>query len=541
MPHTRRNFLESAAVAAAGAALSPADAGARPNILWLSCEDTSPDLGCYGDRYAHTPNLDRFASEGARYLNAFSTYPVCAPSRSSIITAMYPATIGTHHMRSQGVPPPQVKCFTEYLRAAGYYCTNNVKTDYNFAAPLTAWDECTNRAHYRNRTKGQPFFAVFNNTVTHESQIRAAADAFARQTRALQPEERHDPAQAKLPLYYPDTPVVRRDWANYYDLITALDYWIADMLKQLEEDGLAKNTAVFFWGDHGRGLPRAKRWPYDSGTRVPLLVRWPGTIRPGTVRDDLVSLMDLGPTVLSIAGVKVPSYMQGRAFLGEQAGTPRDYVFCARDRMDETYDMMRAVRDKRYRYIRNYQHAKPYAQYIHYMDQMPTLQEMRRLHAAGKLAGPQKNFFAPEKPVEELYDSAADPDEVNNLAASPSHREVLARMRKVHEQFMKETGDLGLVPEPELQEHMRPGGKWAVTAAPAVSPNGGGFSRPVTVSLTCPTEGASIAWTTEAGKDARWKLYSREFTLEQTATLRAKACRLGYEDSPEVQAEFRIG
>ncbi len=306
---TRRSLL---GVGAAAFLPGPrAVAAERPNILWLSCEDTSPDLGCYGDAYAHTPNLDRLAREGALYRYAFATYPVCAPSRSSIITAMYPATIGTHHMRSQGVPPPYVKCFTEYLRAAGYYCTNNVKTDYNFPAPLTAWDECSNRAHYRNRPPGRPFFAVFNNTVTHESQIRAAPEVFAKQTARLKPEERHDPAKAVLPPYYPDTPVVRRDWANYYDLVTAMDYWIGDWLEQLEREGLAENTVVFFWGDHGRGLPRAKRWPYDSGTRVPLIIRWPGRIKAGAVSNLPWAFWDFLPTAADLAGAECPKGIDG--------------------------------------------------------------------------------------------------------------------------------------------------------------------------------------------------------------------------------------
>jgi len=535
---TRREFL---AASTASVFIPGLRAETRPNILWLSCEDLSPDLGCYGDTYAHTPNLDRLAREGALYRYAFSTYPVCAPSRSSIITAMWPASIGTHHMRSQGVPPAFVKCFTEHLRAAGYYCTNNVKTDYNFPAPLTAWDESSNRAHYRHRRKGQPFFAVFNNTVTHESQIRAEPDVFARQTARLKPEERHDPAKAVLPPYYPDTPLVRRDWANYYDLITALDYWIGDWLRQLEEEGLAENTVVFFWSDHGRGLPRAKRWPYDSGCRVPLIIRWPGRIEPGSVREQLVSLMDLGPTVLSIAGVEIPSRMHGRAFLGPQAAPPREYVFNARDRMDEAYDMMRAVRDRRYRYIRNYQACKPYAQYIDYMEQMPTMREMRRLNKEGKLVGPQRNFFLPEKPPDELYDTFEDPHEVNNLAGSPAHREVLERMRRVLDEFMKQSGDLGLIPEPELQERMRPGGVWQTTARPVMEPAGGRFRGPVEVRLSCPTEGASIAWTTEPGEKAHWELYARPVKLEQSARLRAKACRLGWHDSAEVEAEFHIG
>jgi len=547
-PISRRKFACTVGLGAAGSLLatrSQGQARGRPNILWITCEDTSPDLGCYGDPEARTPNLDRLAGQGARFTNAFSVYGVCAPSRSSIITAMYPTTIGTHHMRSQGVPPPYVRCFTEYLRAAGYYCTNNVKTDYNFEAPLTAWDENSRQAHWRGRAPGQPFFAVFNHTVTHESQIRVEPDAFTRNIKALRPEDRHDPARAKLPPYYPDTPLVRNDWVRYYDLVTAMDLQAAALLRQLEEDGLADNTIVFFFGDHGRGLPRAKRWPYDSGIHVPLIIRWPGRwpggIRPGTVRDDLVSLMDAGPTVLSLAGVPLPSHMQGRAFLGEQAAPPRPYVFAARDRMDETYDIIRAVRDKRYKYIRNFQACKPYAQYIDYMEKMPTMQEWRRLNKEGKLVGPQRLFFLPEKPEEELYDVTADPHEVHNLARSPEHQAVLKRMRAALEQWQKETNDLGLIPEDELKERMRPGGKWSVAAAPGISPNGGAFPGPVTVRINCPTEGASIACTTESGEKARWQLYGKEIKLTKSATLRAKACRLGYRDSAEVQADFRIG
>jgi uncharacterized sulfatase len=509
-----------------------ARAAELPNILWISCEDTSPDLGCYGDAYARTPNLDRFAGEGARFSNAFSVYGVCAPSRSSIITGMYPASIGTQHMRSQGVPPPYVKCFTEYLRAAGYYCTNNVKTDYNFDAPVTAWDECTNRAHYRNRAKGQPFFSVFNITTTHESQIRAEPEQFNRHMQLVRPEDRHDPAKAKLPSYYPDTPVVRRDWANYYDLVTAMDTQANRLLEELRSEGLANDTIVFFWGDHGRGLPRAKRWVYDSGIRVPLIVRWPGRIRPGSVVNDLVSLMDLGPTLLNVAGLEVPRYMQGQAFLGDKRPPARRCVYAARDRMDETYDIIRAVRDERFKYIRNYQPGKPYAQYIDYMDQMPTLREWRRLNKDGKLVGPQRNFFAPEKLPEELYDTHADPDEVVNLAANPQYADVLKRMRGEHERFMKDTGDMALVPEPELLERMRPGGKWQTTAEPRVSVDSG------RVRMACATEGASIAWTADSGASPHWNLYSRELQFNAPATLRVKACRLGYRDSPEVSVRL---
>lgn len=525
-------------------------AQSRPNILWISAEDISPDLGCYGDEYARTPTLDGLAAQGARYVNAFSSAPVCAPSRSAIITGMYPTTIGSMHMRSKAVPPAGVRAFTEYLRGSGYYCSNNSKTDYNFEAPPsnrppdTVWDETGNRAHWRNRPdRSQPFFAVFNLTVTHESQIRATPEQYAKNTAQLTPEQRHDPAKAKLPPYYPDTPLVRRDWATYHDNISAMDHQAAAILKQLEEDGLAENTIVLFWGDHGRGLPRGKRWVYDSGIRVPLLVRWPGTIRPGTVNDDVVSLIDLGPTVLSLAGVKVPPHMQGQPFLGEQKRAPRRYAFSHRDRMDESYDMMRSVIDKRYHYIRNFFPGRPYAQHIEYMEEMPTMKELRRVYKDhmnalgadyGKAMTPaQLLFFRPEKPAEELYDVTADPHEIDNLAASPAHQAVLARMRAALSRWQRETKDLGLTPEAELRERMRPGGVWQRVAKPAIRETVSGET--VRLSITSTTEGASIAYTSEKGKDARWRLYTGELSLPRSAWLRVKACRLGYLDSEEVE------
>ncbi|MGH9843793.1 MAG: sulfatase family protein [Blastocatellia bacterium] len=533
---------------------SPAQAQSRPNILWISAEDLSPDLSSYGDRYSRTPNLDKFAAEGARYTNAFSSAPVCAPSRSAIITGMYPTTIGSLHMRSKAVPPPGVKAFTETLRAAGYYCTNNAKTDYNFEAPPanrppdTVWDETSRSAHWRNRPdKSQPFFAVFNHEVTHEGQVRSDDATYAKNTAALKPEDFHDPAKVTVPPYYPDTPVVRKNIARYYDLITALDYQITKLLNQLEEDGLAQNTIVFFWGDHGRGLTRGKRWVYDSGTRVPLMVRWPGKIKPGTVDDRMVSLIDLGPTVLSLAGIRPPAHMQGQAFLGEHAAKPRQYVFSHRDRMDETYDMMRAVRDNRYRYIKNFHPGRPYAQYIAYMEEMPILKEMRRLYKDnfnalspdyGKaLNETQLLYFRPEKPPEELYDLTSDPYEVKNLAASPQHQDVLKRMRAALEQWQRETKDLGLVPELELREQMRPGGVWQKVAQPVIKETAMGDA--IKLAITCPTEGCSIAYMTETGKNVSWKLYAGELTLKRPATIRIKGCRFGYLDSDEVVKQLR--
>ncbi|MBN2314801.1 MAG: sulfatase-like hydrolase/transferase [Sedimentisphaerales bacterium] len=528
----------------------------QPNILWISTEDINPDLGCYGDTYAVTPNIDKLAAQGVRYNNVFSHAGVCAPTRSGIITGMYPTTLGTHPMRCKGVPSAYVKCFSEYLRAVGYYCTNNVKTDYQFDPPPSAWDECSREAHWRHRDKNQPFFAIFNFTTTHESQIRNRSKAMLERLACLAPHEKHDPAKAVLPPYYPDTPIVRKDWAQYYDIITLMDKQVADVLKQLEDDGLADDTIVWFWGDHGRGLPRAKRWIYDSGLRIPLIIRvpakWrklampanPDAVKPGTMNDDLIAFIDFAPTMLSLTGIKIPEHIQGKAFLGEQKAEPRDYIYAARDRMDEAYDLIRAVRDKRYKYIRNYMGYVTRGQDIRYMNLMPTMQEMRRLNAEGKLEGPQKQYFEETKPVEELYDIVADPHEVRNLADHPRYQNVLRRMRHAHEQWVRETSDIGLIPEPIFDEMKRPGGQYETTAepvfwAPKWQPGTAGeTARRITIA--CPTPGASIVYKITGGGDAEtdWRLYTKSLWLAPGRTVHAKACRIGFKDSKEVQLNY---
>ncbi|MEE3369783.1 MAG: sulfatase-like hydrolase/transferase [Planctomycetota bacterium] len=501
----------------------------RPNILWISLEDISPDLGCYGDAYAITPNIDRLARQGALFTNAFSHSGVCAPTRSGVITGMYPTSIGTQHMRANGVPPDYVRCFTEYLRRAGYYCTNDSKTDYQFAAPVTAWDDNRRGAHWRNRPDDEtPFFCVINLTSTHESRIRQPEAAYQRLRSSLPPDKRHDPDQAKVPPYYPDTPVTRRDWARYADLITATDRRVGKILRDLKQDGLTDQTVVFFWGDHGRGLPRAKRWIYDSGIRVPLVVRWPGRVAPNTRRDDMVCFLDLAPTVLSLAGVTVPQHMQGQVILGSERAQEREFIFAARDRMDEARDIIRAVRDKRFKYIRNFMPELPYAQSIDYMDQMPTMREMRRLHAAGDLDDTQELFFRSTKPVEELYDTQADPHEIRNLAADPQFQDQLQRMRKTLDSWARDTGDLGLIPEPILDEVARPEGRWKTTEQPQITVQDG------RIAMSCRTKGASIAYAIGAGQRG-WKLYTGPIAFSPNTRLRVKACRLGYRDSPVVQ------
>ncbi|MAF65531.1 MAG: sulfatase [Planctomycetes bacterium] len=452
-----------------GAASAPAE---RPNLLWLSCEDIGPALGCYGDPHAITPHLDALAAEGVRFTHAFTIAGVCAPCRSSIITGLSPTSLGTHPMRSDVVLPAAVRPFPTLLREAGYHCTNNSKTDYQFPVPQDTWDHSGRAAHWRERGPDQPFFAVFNFTGCHESAI-VDESRYARVTTKLEPGERRDPSRLTPPPYHPDTPAVREDLRRYHELITAMDRWVARRLAELEADGLAEDTIVFFWSDHGAGLPRAKRWIYDSGTRVPLIVRIPARWRSagqgaaGSVDRQLVSSLDLAPTVLGLAGVEAPPHLQGRAFLGPHLGTPRAFVFGVRDRMDERNDIVRGVRGQRFRYLRNFEPWKPYAQYLNTAEKGATMSELRRLHAAGTLPPAAARFMAPAKAREELYDLENDPFEVRNLAASPDHRETLESMRSALEAWMLERRDLGLVPESELHARGREAGtRWDILRGP---------------------------------------------------------------------------
>ena len=418
----------------------------RPNILWITCEDTGPHLGAYGDRYADTPNLDRLATRGMIYANVWSNAPVCAPARTAIIAGMYPTSTGSEHMRSMTRLPAGMKMYPQYLREAGYYCTNNVKEDYNLEKPGQVWDDSSAKAHWRNRKAGQPFFAIFNFTMTHESQIRL------RPHTAIQ-----DPATVRVPAYHPDTPEVRQDWAQYYDKITEMDRRAGEILAQLREDGLEDDTVVFFYGDHGPGMPRSKRWPYDSGLHVPLIVHVPAKFRdlapqdwrPGGQSARLVSFVDLAPTLMSLAGIQPSGRLQGHAFLGRNIAPEQPYLYGFRGRMDERYDLVRSVRDQRYVYIRNFMPHKIYGQYIDYMFQTPTTQVWRRLYDEGKLNPPQRRFWE-TKPPEELYDLQADPDEIRNLAGTPDQRATLERFRKALREWLLAMRDVGFLPEGEI-------------------------------------------------------------------------------------------
>lgn len=422
-----------------------------PNILWIVAEDMNPHLGCYGDTNAVTPNIDRLASRGLRFTKCWSSAPVCAPARTALITGVYPPSIGGEHMRSEVELPSWMKLYPQLLADAGYYCANKSKTDYNIKAEGKVWAESSPRAHYRNRTPGKPFFAAFNIELTHESQIRSRPHTL-----------KHDPARMRLPAYHPDTPEVRRDWAQYYDKVTEMDAVAGRHLRELDELGLASDTIVFFYGDNGCGMPRGKRWPYNSGLGVPLIVfvpeKWkhlaPAGYEGGGTSERLVGFVDFAPTLLSIAGQKPPSWMQGTAFMGAHTGPAPAFAHGFRGRMDERYDMVRSVTDGRYVYVRNYLPHLIYGQYLEYMFETPTTRVWKQLYDEGKLQ-PPRTFFWERKPPEELYDLTTDRDEVRNLAGSSEHRDTLQKLRVAQRAHALAIRDAGFLSEAEMHARAR--------------------------------------------------------------------------------------
>ncbi len=417
-----------------------------PNILWLVSEDNSPLLGCYGDDFATTPNLDKLASEGFLYTHAYANAPVCAPARNTIITGVYACSNGNQHMRSYYPKSESVKTYPEYLREVGYYCTNNVKTDYNTNSidPNKIWDETSRKAHYKNRADGQPFFAVFNTTISHESCIHKFIP---------NAELRHSPEEVFIPPHHPATPEMKHDWAQYYDKVEDMDTQIGKWLKELDDAGLADNTIVFYYGDHGGVIARSKRYVYETGTRVPFIVRIPEKYKylfpeknSGSKVNRLISFVDLFPTLLSIAGIEIPDYLQGNAFLGKQKTADPEYAYMFRGRMDERYDMCRAVRDQKFRYIRNYMPYRIYGQRLEYLWRAPSIGSWEQAYLNGECDETQSIFWE-TKPVEELYDTENDPWEVNNLAKNPDYKDVLERMRAANKNWVTKIKDTGFIPE----------------------------------------------------------------------------------------------
>jgi N-sulfoglucosamine sulfohydrolase len=441
-----RPFACLAAVLMAVAIVSHAD-DKRPNIVMLVAEDISPEyFSCYDAKVAKTPIIDKLASQGVRFMHAYSHAPVCAPTRSGMITGRFPTSIGSHHMRSTLLHPPVL--YTQLLQKAGYQVHWPGKTDFNFEVPKDAFTTKTDFRKVQNLK--EPFFAYLNFMITHESQFRIPKPEHLKRTPRVTDEQRQDQSKVPIPEYLPDTPEVRKDISQHLEDATQLDYEIGDVLKFLDEKGYADNTIVVFWGDHGSALPRGKRWLYDSGVRIPLIMRWPGHIQPGTVRDDLACVLDFAPTFLSLAGAEAPPEWNGRVLVGDKTQPEPKYVFGARDRMDENYDRCRYVHDKRFEYIRNFDWKTPWGVYQIYNFITPSMQVWYHLAAEKKLNSTQMIFWSNEKPQEELYDVENDPYEVHNLADDPAYAEQLKTMRAALDTWLVETKDMGGIPEQEL-------------------------------------------------------------------------------------------
>ena len=415
----------------------------RPNILWITAEDHGPHLGCYGDSYATTPHIDALASMSQLYTRASSNAPVCAPARTTLITGIYPTTLGAQNMRSKLPIADELKTYPELLRAAGYYCTNQSKEDYNLILNRKIWDDSSRKAHWKNRPLGKPFFAIFNTTASHESQIRNANAS-----------TKHDSNKAPIPPYHPDTPEVRKDWAQYYDRLTLVDKYVKKQLDALKKAGLENDTIIFFYADHGSGMPRHKRYPGWSGLHVPLIVHIPekwqayadSNYLAGGKSDDLVSFVDFAPSLCSLASITPPSYQHGTAFLGPHKLKSRQYSFGFRGRMDERIDFCRSVTDGRYIYIRNFMPYLPHGQDLSYQLATPTTRVWRDLAKSNKLNKVQSAFWSPH-PAEELYDLQGDPHETINLAKQPAHLDRILKFRQTLSQHMLATRDSGFMPE----------------------------------------------------------------------------------------------
>jgi len=545
----------------------------QPNILWLVTEDFGPYLAAFGDStiYEYTPNLNRLAAEGVVYPHLFSPSGVCAPSRAAIATGMYPSSIGANHMRTgsytevtglpayEAVPPPEVKMMSEMMRRNGYYCTNNSKQDYQFKPPVTAWDESSNYAHWRNRAAGQPFFSIFNFTVTHESGLfepygfrtmeqrhyMAGDTSFrsksenANWMNRMSEEETpvHIPKDLGFPIppYLPDNEIVRRDMWKVYNNIAEMDKQLGAILDQLEADGLLDNTVIFFYGDHGGPLPRQKRLIYDSGLNTPMMIRFPDGHQAGTVDSQLVSFIDFAPTVFSLADIEPPSYLHGQAFLGKYKVPERDYIHAAADRFDGFTDAIRAVRDQRFKYIRNYRPEQGYYLPVTYREQIPTMQELLRMKEEGTLNEYQAQWFRESKPEEELFDCKNDPHELNNLVDDPAYAEKLAELRTELNRWLEAIGDQPNLPEGELIDQLWDGkSEQPETAAPSVEATEAG------IAVTCPTEGASIGYRIIEGEVVpdSWSVYTEPFTAPEGSTVEVVAHRIGFVPSAPVLKEF---
>ena len=517
------------------------------NVIWISCEDMGPVLGTYGVNEISTPNIDKLAEQGVKYTNAYSTVGVCAPSRFSIITGMYPARLGAHNMRSgnfytykdpdkltykqnkgvvdksgENVPeyevvtPANVKVFTEYLRNENYYCINNNKCDYQFNSPFTAWDEVSGNISYKDRPENTPFFYVKNLMVTHESRIWLRKDEPITVDKNI----------LKIPAYYPDIPEVRNDIAIKYSNIQEMDRQVGEIISDLKNDNLLDKTIIFFWSDHGGNLLRQKRAVGNSGLKVPLIVRFPDGYRSGEVDDRIVSLMDLGPTTMSLLGIKPPLFLDGKAFLGKFKTKPRSYAFGSADRFDESTDMQRSVIDGRYVYIKNFMPELPLIYKNKYREQVSMNKKIIQMSNDNELIGDSKYIFMKTKQEEELYDLKYDPYEVNNIANNPDYKDKLIELRDALKSWQNEIDDKGFTNESELINEFWPNMIQPLTKSVEIT------VLDNIISLKCDTSGASIGYQigSQIGSQ-NWNLYNKPFNILPNQKIATRAIKIGYKAS----------
>ena len=497
------------------------------NILWIVTEDMGCYLPAFGDSTIKTPHLSQLASEGVCYTNVYSPSGVCAPSRAAIATGMYPSSIGANHMRTgktavkanlpyyEAIPPPNVKMLSQLLREKGYYCTNNDKTDYQFTHPVGAWNESNKHAHWRNRGKDQAFFSIFNILTTHESRL---FDPYRKEE--LVSKDLDFP----IPPYLPNTPTVRRDIWKMYNNIALMDRTVGKILNELKEDGLLEKTIIFFYADHGGPLPRQKRLLYDAGLKVPMIIRFPNKEKAGTTNDQLISFIDFVPSLLKLTGQKIPSYLQGQDFLDSKK--TRKYIHAAADRFDLCTDAIRAVRDKRFKYIRNYRPKQAYYLPVAYRERMPAMQELLTLSQEGKLNEVQSLWFRKEKPRDELFDCEADPHEINNIANDPLYADKLKELSNEMDRWIAEIGD-----RPNLEEEKLIQLLWGeateqpTTATPAIA-----FAKGK-CTLSCPTEGATISYRLLSNNNkntSSFELYQQPFSVAKGTQIEVVAHRIGF-------------
>jgi len=521
----------------------------KPNIILIVAEDMSSRIGAFGDSVARTPSIDALAEAGIRYTNTFTAAGVCAPNRSALITGVYPQSMGTHQMRTsqmgyEAVPPADVKAFPELLRRAGYATANTTKTDYQFGNPFTIWDTNVDTgfsnpedlALWRHLPRDKPFFAMFNLMNTHESRLVDETTQATQRMPWVKPLLKSvldfraanipavtDPLEVTVPPYYPDTPAVRRSIAQMYNNIQYIDQQTAEILKNLETDGLADNTIIIWTTDHGDGFPRAKRSIYDSGIKVPMIIRYPDGRLRGTTDERLISFVDLAPTILALAGAPIPQFIQGQSFLDE---TRRAHIFAGRDRMDETRDWQRAARDRQFKYIRNYMPELSYFRPLAFRDMFPIMVALWEGHRAGTLTPVQDRYFTAPRNVDELYDTLADPFEVKNLAGDPAFKDTLAGLQAAMDDWIAQVGDLSQRPEQAMIDEMWPGGEQPITSRPLIK------LEADEVTLASSTPGASIGYRI-LPTDAldHWSLYQGPVTLAPGQSLQAKAIRYGYRES----------